>query len=105
LIRDEKQPALFVNPRGERLTRQGLWLLLKAYVQAAGIDGNVTPHTLRHSFAMHMLRQGADLTSVQKWLGHTSLSTTQMYTRGHAGTAAEPKKETRAESDSAAPHT
>jgi integrase/recombinase XerD len=75
---DEK--ALFLNVRGERLTRQGLWQILKGYVKAAKIDAQVTPHTLRHSYATHMLNGGADLRTVQELLGHANISTTQVYT-------------------------
>jgi integrase/recombinase XerD len=77
--RDEK--ALFVNRRGERLTRQGFWLILKGYASEAGINGRVTPHTLRHSFATHMLRGGMDIHKVQELLGHANISTTQVYTQ------------------------
>ena len=73
--------ALFVNPRGERLTRQGLWLIIKEYVREAGIATPVTPQTLRHSFAVHLLNDGADVQAVQRLLGHANLSTTQMYAR------------------------
>lgn len=75
--RDEK--ALFLNPRGARLTRQGLWLIMKDYVDQAGIAPAVTPHTLRHSFAAHLLGTGAGLQEVQQLLGHSNLSTTQIY--------------------------
>ncbi|MBI5029326.1 MAG: tyrosine recombinase [Chloroflexi bacterium] len=75
------QVALFVNPHGERLTRQGLWLVIKEYVKEAEITSPVTPHTLRHSFAVHQLNHGADLANVQRLLGHASIATTQMYTR------------------------
>jgi integrase/recombinase XerD len=75
-----KEKALFLNVRGERLTRQGLWQILKGYAKSAGIDVEVTPHTLRHSFATHMLNGGADLRMVQELLGHANISTTQVYT-------------------------
>ena len=71
--------ALFLNHRGQRLTRQGLWLIIKRYVQQIDIQATVTPHTLRHSFAAHLLNAGADLREVQERLGHTNLSTSQMY--------------------------
>lgn len=80
LLRNEEQNALFLNRRGQRLTRQGFWLILKAYAKAAGIKTVVTPHTLRHSFATHMLSGGADLRAVQELLGHANISSTQVYT-------------------------
>ena len=70
--------SLFLNHRGGRLTRQGFWLILKSYAEDAGIE-DITPHTLRHSFATHALSQGAELADVQKHLGHVSISTTQIY--------------------------
>ncbi|MDA0256965.1 MAG: tyrosine recombinase XerD [Chloroflexi bacterium] len=81
LLRNRPQSALFVNRRGERLTRQGFWLILKGYAKEAQIANHVTPHTLRHSFATHMLRGGASLRAVQELLGHANVSTTQVYTQ------------------------
>ena len=74
-----KERALFLNRRG-RLTRQGFWLILKEHAACAGITTPVTPHTIRHSYATHMLRGGASLRQVQEFLGHASVSTTQVYT-------------------------
>jgi len=80
LLRRDNETALFLNHRGERLTRQGFWQILKEYAKSAGLEGEVTPHTLRHSFATHMLSGGADLRAVQELLGHANISTTQVYT-------------------------
>jgi integrase/recombinase XerD len=80
-LRDAGEKSLFLNARGRHLTRQGLWLIFKQYVEKAGLSPDVTPHTLRHSFATHMLDRNADLINVQKLLGHTSISTTQVYTQ------------------------
>jgi len=81
LLKSRPHQALFVNRRGERLTRQGFWLILKGYAKSAGIDSHVTPHTLRHSFATHLLRGGASVRDVQELLGHANVSTTQVYTQ------------------------
>jgi integrase/recombinase XerD len=81
LVKVRKENALFVNRRGERLTRQGFWLILKQYAKEANITSTVTPHTLRHSFATHMLRGGMNLRHVQELLGHANISTTQVYTQ------------------------
>jgi len=80
LARGSEGKALFLNRRGERLTRQGLWQILKGYAKSAELGTEITPHTLRHSFATHMLSGGADLRSVQELLGHANISTTQIYT-------------------------
>jgi integrase/recombinase XerD len=77
---EQKSEALFLNHRGKRLTRQGFWLILKNYAEELGLN-DLTPHTLRHSFAAHMIANGADLRAVQTLLGHASLSTTQIYTQ------------------------
>ena len=79
MTRDDAQSALFLNHRGDRLTRQGFWLLMKSYAGEAGISSSITPHTLRHSFAAHLLGKGALLREVQQKLGHANISTTQMY--------------------------
>lgn len=79
LVHDPNEQALFLNNRGQRLTRQGLWLIIKHYVEAVGISAQVTPHTLRHSFAAHKLSQGKSLQDIQKLLGHANISTTQVY--------------------------
>ena len=80
LAHGKKENALFLNARGDRLTRQGFWQKLKEYAKAAGLNSKISPHTLRHSFATHMLSGGADLRSVQELLGHANISTTQVYT-------------------------
>jgi integrase/recombinase XerD len=79
LVREPNEEALFLNHRGQRLTRQGLWLIIKHYVEEVGISEDVTPHTLRHSFAAHKLSQGKSLQDIQKLLGHANISTTQVY--------------------------
>ncbi|HEY1407591.1 MAG TPA: tyrosine-type recombinase/integrase [Promineifilum sp.] len=79
LAKNDREQALFLNHRGEKLTRQGLWLIIKGYARQAGLKTQVTPHTLRHSFAVHRLGQGSSLEDVQALLGHANLSTTQIY--------------------------
>ncbi|MGK0721363.1 site-specific tyrosine recombinase XerD [Leucobacter sp. W1478] len=82
-------PALFVGPRGARLSRQSAWLVIRAAAERAKISGEVSPHTLRHSFATHLLAGGADVRSVQELLGHSSVTTTQIYTHVTADTLRE----------------
>lgn len=79
--RGRKETALFPNHLGGRLTRQGFWKIIKKHAQDSGIEADITPHTLRHSFAVHLLDNGADLKAVQEMLGHADLSSTVMYTR------------------------
>ena len=80
MLADPSDSALFVNVNGVRMSRQGFWKILKHYQETARIDKEITPHSLRHSFAVHLLKNGADIGSVQELMGHSDISSTQLYT-------------------------
>ena len=80
MVSNSSEDALFVNVNGVRMSRQGFWKILKHYQTTAKINKEITPHTLRHSFAVHLLENGADLGSLQELMGHSDISSTQMYT-------------------------
>lgn len=81
MVDHKENTALFLNTNGARLTRQGFWKIIKAYAQSAGINKDITPQTIRHSFASHLLENGADIKAIQEMLGHTDISSTQFYTK------------------------
>lgn len=81
LIRTEEEKTLFINTNGQKMTRQGYWKILKQYKEQAKINKDITPHTIRHSFAVHMLQNGAEIKTVQELLGHTDVASTMMYTQ------------------------
>ena len=81
LIRTEEEKTLFINTNGQKMTRQGYWKILKQYKEQATIDKDITPHSIRHSFAVHMLQNGAEIKTVQELLGHTDIASTMMYTQ------------------------
>jgi integrase/recombinase XerD len=97
LIKDDSIDALFVNLNGLRLTRQGFWKIVKYYKEQAHIDKDITPHVLRHSFATHLLQNGADLKSIQAMLGHSDISSTQVYSQFSINDAADTMKKVHTE--------
>ena len=81
LVNDKSEKALFVNMNGTRMTRQGFWKLIKAYAELGGINKTITPHTIRHSFATHLLENGAGIKDIKEMLGHSGISSTQVYSQ------------------------
>ena len=81
MLKNSTEHALFVNCNGTKLSRQGFWKIIKQYQKQADIAVDITPHTLRHSFAAHLLENGADLKSIQEMLGHADISSTQIYSQ------------------------
>lgn len=81
LVSDKTEKALFVNMNGTRMTRQGFWKILKSYAESGGIDKTITPHTIRHSFATHLLENGAGIKDIKEMLGHSGVSSTQIYSQ------------------------
>jgi integrase/recombinase XerD len=79
MLEDKNSDILFANCSGEAMSRQGFWKIIKYYTKKAGIDRDITPHTLRHSFAAHLLENGADIHAIQEMLGHADISSTQVY--------------------------
>ena len=80
MLKEENEQALFVNRMGVRISRQGFWKIIKQYQESSGIKGEITPHSLRHSFAAHLIQNGADLESLKTMMGHSAISSTQVYT-------------------------
>lgn len=80
MIIDENEQALFINRMGARISRQGFWKIIKQYQESSGIQADITPHSLRHSFAAHLIQNGADLESLKSMMGHSDISSTQVYT-------------------------
>ena len=85
MLGDHDEEWLFINCQGHQMSRQGFWKIIKHYAQKAGITKDITPHTLRHSFGAHLVQNGADLKAVQEMMGHSYISTTQIYVNMNIG--------------------